>query len=237
MEQPKLLLDYQKLDIKIGKIESEVKKSALYKKVVKVRRYLLDSQKLIQKHEADITEINQGLKVLLSQYNDSNETIEELSEAIENVEVESSIKEAQMLLRNAKHEKANLAKIEREIIKSQKSITSIEESLAKIAHNVPKYKTEFDQLKTEYDAELKEVNKKTAPIKKELKELAKGLDGDTLKKYKATKKSHAIAIVGLDGKRCMGCNMELSSGMAKQVANSDKLMECENCGRLLYSKK
>lgn len=237
MEQPKLLLDYQKLDIKIGKIEAEVKKSALYKKVVKVRKYLLDSQKLIQKHEADITEINQGLKILLTQYNDCSETVEELSEAIENVDVESSIKEAQMLLRNAKQEKANLAKIEREILKSQKRITSIEDSLSKIAHNVPKYKTEFEQLKEKYDAELKEVNQKTAPLKKELKALAKDLDADNLKRYKAAKKSHPIAVVLLDGKRCMGCNMELPSGMAKQIANSDKLMECENCGRLLYSKK
>ena len=236
MEQLKALLDYQKLDIKIGKMESEIKKSALYKKVVKVRKYLLDSQKLMQKHEVDIAELSQGLKVLLTQYNNSNETIEELTEAITNVDVESSIKEAQMLLRKAKQEKANLAKIEREILKSQKRITTIEESLTKIAHNVPKYKSEFEQLKEKYDAELKEVNKATAPLKKELKEFAKAIDAETIKKYKVVKKSHAIAVVRLDGKRCMGCNMELPSGMAKQIAASDELQECENCGRLLYTK-
>lgn len=231
------LLDYQKLDIKIGKIESEVKKSALYKKVVKVRKYLLDSQKLMQKHEVGVAEINKGLKILLAQYNESSETVDELSEAIENVDVESSIKEAQMLLRNAKQEKANLAKIEREILKSQKQITTIEESLQKIAHNVPAYKAEFEQLKEKYDEELKEVNKEVAPFKKELKKLEKNIDKDTLKRYKAVKKSHPIAVVMLDGKRCMGCNMELPSGMAKQITASDELTECENCGRLLYAKQ
>ena len=237
MEQLNLLLDYQKLDIKIGKIESEVKQSDLYKKVVKVRKYLLDSQKLMQKHETDIVSINQSLKVLLSHYNESSETIEELTEAISNVNIESSIKEAQMLLRNAKQEKANLAKIEKESIKSQKKITEIEESLQKIAHNVPAYKAEFEQLKEKYDAELVEVNKKTAPLKDELKELSKNIDKDILKRYKTVKKSHTLAVVMLDGKRCMGCNMELSSGMVKQVAVSDTLLECENCGRLLYVKE
>lgn len=235
MEQLKALLDYQKLDIKIGKIESEVKKSALYKKLVKVRKYLLDSQKLMQKHELDIAELNQGIKTLLSQYNEANETVEELTEAISNVDVESSIKEAQMLLRKAKQEKSNLSKIEREILKNQKQITAIEESLQKIAHNVPTYKTEFEQLKSKYDDKIKEVNEETGPLKKELKELAKGIDADTLKRYKTVKKSHPIAVVRLDGKRCMGCNMELPSGMAKQIAHSDTLMECENCGRLLYT--
>ncbi len=237
MKQLDVLLDYQKLDIKISKIELDVKQSVLYKKVVKVRKYLLDSQKLMQKHETDIVEISKTMKTLLTQYNESNETIEELTEAIENASVESSIKEAQMLLRKAKQEKANLAKIEREILKDQKTITTIEESLHKIAHNVPTYKTEFEQLKAKYDEEIKEVNQKTAPLKKELKELAKDIDADTLKRYKTAKKSHAIAVVMLDGKRCMGCNMELSSGMVKQVAQSETLMECENCGRLLYIKK
>lgn len=131
MEQLNALLDYQKLDIEIGKIESEVKQSALYKKLVKVRKYLLDSQKLMQKHELDIAEINQEIKSLLLQYNEANETVEELTEAISNVDAESSIKEAQMLLRKAKQEKANLSKIERDILKHQKDITDIEESLRK----------------------------------------------------------------------------------------------------------
>ncbi|MEX1377616.1 MAG: C4-type zinc ribbon domain-containing protein [Eubacteriales bacterium] len=234
MKQLNVLLDYQKLDIKIGKIENEVKESPLYKKVMKVRKYLLDSQKLMKKHEEDIDEINEGLKSLLSQYNECNETIEEISKALESVSVESSIKEAQMLLRNANQEKAKLVKIEKEIIKDQARITKIEESLQKIVHNVPTYKAEFDQLKEKYDAELLEVNKTAAPLKEELKELSKNIEKDLLKKYKTAKKSHPIAVVKLDGKRCMGCNMELSSKMAKEVSTSDTLMECENCGRLLY---
>jgi len=236
MEQLKLLLDYQQLDIKIGKIESEVKKSALYKKVVKVRKYLLDSQKLMQKHESEVVGINEGLKSLVSQYNEANETVEELNEAISNVNSETSIKEVQMLLRKAKQEQTNLAKIEREILKNQTTMSTIEESLLKIAHNVPAYKAEFEQLKAKYDEELLKINEETEPLKDEQKKLAKKIDKETLKKYKTAKKSHAIAVVMLDGKRCMGCNMELSSKMAKEVATSDTLTECENCGRLLYTK-
>ena len=235
MEQLNVLLDYQKLDIKIGKIENDVKESPLYKKVMKVRKYLLDSQKLMKKHEEEIDEINEELKVLLTQYNECNENIDEISKALETVNIETSIKEAQMLLRNANQEKNNLVKIEKEILKSQTRITKIEESLQKIVHNVPTYKAEFEQLKEKYDAELLEVNKQVSPLQDELKELAKKIDKELLKKYKTAKKSHAIAVVKLDGKRCMGCNMELSSKMAKEVTVSDTLMECENCGRLLYT--
>ena len=237
MEQLKLLLDYQQLDIKISKIELEVKQSALYKKVVKVRKYLIDSQKLMQKHESEVMGINEGLKSLLSQYNEANETVEELTEAIANVNSETSIKEVQMLLRKAKQEQVNLAKIDREILKNQTTLSTIDDSLQKIAHNVPTYKAEFDQLKAKYDEEISKINDETEPLKEELKELAKKIDKETLKKYKTAKKSHAIAVVMLDGKRCMGCNMELSSKMAKEVTTSDTLLECENCGRLLYTKE
>ncbi len=73
-------------------------------------------------------------------------------------------------------------------------------------------------------------------MKAELKKISSNIDADALKRYKSVKKSHPIAVVRLDGKRCLGCNMELPASIAKQVAQSDKLMACENCGRLLYVK-
>lgn len=237
MKQPELLLQYQKIDIKIGKIEGKLKKSAVRSKLMKVRNYLLESQKKMQQYETDAAEIAAFLKNALQLYNAIADTIHEIDTAIENVDASSSIKEAQMLIRKAKQEKGKLDRQEKEIHQIQRKLQQIEESIHKIATNAPRYKTEYNQLKEKYDEELKVISTECTPLKKDLKALEDQIDPNMMKRYNNVKKSHPIAVVRLEGTRCMGCNMEVSSGMARKVVNSDKLVECENCGRLLYTRQ
>lgn len=234
MKQPELLLQYQKLDIKVSKIERKLMKSALRSNLMKVRNYLLDSQKQMQDHENEIGEINTHLRDALKRYNAIEDSINEIDSAIENLSVDSSIKEAQMLIRKAKEKITLLERQEKDVNSLQKQIVHIEENIHKIATNVPRYKGEYSQLKTRYDQEHKNIAQECTPMKKEMKELVTKLDPSMLKRYKAVHKSHSIAVVRLNGTRCMGCNMELPSVMARKAAASETLFECENCGRLLY---
>ena len=47
----------------------------------------------------------------------------------------------------------------------------------------------------------------------------------------------ANPIVPLSGNRCNGCNMEIPSASAKRIREDGVILECENCGRLLYAPK
>ena len=46
---------------------------------------------------------------------------------------------------------------------------------------------------------------------------------------------HAVPIAPVVHSKCGGCNMSLPMVMLKRIATTDGIVECENCGRILYS--
>jgi predicted nucleic acid-binding Zn-ribbon protein len=39
----------------------------------------------------------------------------------------------------------------------------------------------------------------------------------------------------VENKQCGGCNMSLPMVVIKRVQGSDSIVECDNCGRILYA--
>ena len=227
---------YQKKALQVKKIENKFKQSQLRKKLMSTRKYLVDSQELMKKHEAETSDINLRFDGLSKKINEAISVLDEIDVAMENVVEDESMAEIKMLQKNAKAQDANIKNHERDIKKFEKRLHKIDDDLDKIAANVPRAKKEYTQLKKLYDAELAKVNEETLPIKKEMKKFEKSIDKTLIKKYNQIAKSHPIVLVEMKGRMCMGCNMELPASFAKRIAESEMPMECENCGRLLYVK-
>jgi predicted nucleic acid-binding Zn-ribbon protein len=45
---------------------------------------------------------------------------------------------------------------------------------------------------------------------------------------------HVVPIAKIVNSKCGGCNMSLPMVMLKKIATTDGIVECENCGRILY---
>ncbi len=234
MEQLSTLLEYQKVDMKVTKVEAKLKKSAVRQKLMRSRKYLMDSQKLLQRYDSDAGELQVGLNTIVSKYEASADTLNEIKLAIENVNEQSAIKEAEMLRRKAKEQQALLNRQEKESQLVIKKLEKMEENIKKMASNIPKIKKDYAELKKVYDEELAKVNDETAPLKKEMKDLEKQIDKKLVSRFKRIKKSHPMPVAKVKNGKCLGCNMELSSVMARKVTESNELLECENCGRMLY---
>jgi len=230
------LMAYQKKALQVKKIETKFMKSQLRQKLMRTRKYLVDSQELMKKYETEATDLVNRLEGLKSKTNDSVGVLDEIDIAIENVVEDDSIKEIKMLEKNAKAQEGKIKNCEKEISKYLTRLQKMNSDLDKMATNVPRLKKEYTQLKKLYDAELAKVNEETLPLKKELKILEKEIDEKLVKKYTQIAKSHPVVLVELKGRMCMGCNMELPATFAKKLAASDVPTECENCGRLLYMK-
>ena len=109
--------------------------------------------------------------------------------------------------------------------------------LKTIISRVNKARKEFAELKEAYAKELEAGSPEAAKLRASLEESAKGIDPKLLERYNRIKrnKKDPVAFV-LDGK-CAGCNMQLPSGDLISFAHSDRIFECENCGRLLFIKQ
>ena len=231
------LLAYQKKALQVKKIEGKFMKSQLRAKLMRARKYLVDSQELMKKYEAEASDLVARLENIKKKMAESVAVLDEIDIAIQNVESDDSLKEIQMLERNAKAQESNIKNYEKELANYISHLSRINEDLDKMAANVPRMKAEYTSLKEQYDKELAEVNEETLPFKQELKTLEREIDEKLVKKYNQIAKSHPVVLVEMRGRICMGCNMELPATFAKKLAESDVPIECENCGRLLYIKE
>ncbi len=230
------LLTYQKKALQVKKIESKFMKSQLRQKLMRARKYLVDSQELMKKYDGEAADLIKRLEGLKKKIADSVAVLDEIDIAIKNVVEDDSLAEVKMLEKNAKLQETNIKNYEKEIHKYISHLNKVNDDLEKMATNVPRIKSEYTGLKKVYDEELAKVNEETLPFKKELKTLEAEIDPILIKKFNQISKSHPVVVVEMRGRMCMGCNMELPATFAKKIAESETPMECENCGRLLYVK-
>ena len=66
-------------------------------------------------------------------------------------------------------------------------------------------------------------------------EAAKAVDAELLARYKRIKGRYAVPMAKVENNQCSGCNMSLPTSTVKRVATGEGIVECENCGRILYA--
>ena len=93
---------------------------------------------------------------------------------------------------------------------------------------------EYTRLKAGYDKEFEKQTARLEELKQERADAAQGIDEAYMERYKAIRSQRFPVLASLRNDQCSGCNMSLPSAVAKQLQGSDEIVECENCGRILY---
>ena len=71
----------------------------------------------------------------------------------------------------------------------------------------------------------------------EADKLKEGIDPALLKRYTAIRSNYTNPIATVENNQCSGCRMSLPTSIVKKVESGTGLVECENCGRILYNKQ
>ena len=226
----KELLQYQDIDLKIKRIESEISTSESRKKATEMQNLLRSLQEKLQSLEQKAAEINAKYKKLDTTIADAGKKIEQLHAKSEKAKAgqTAEIEEVCNQIKNA------LGSLDKEILNLTKSADVVSKEIESVMKNAKTaksnlifYKGEYDKLRASKEGELKELKSKLA-------EQEKKVDAKLLAKYiaKATGKNTKI-VVPLENGRCGGCKMEIASSAISKL-QKDKIMECENCGRIIY---
>jgi len=99
-----------------------------------------------------------------------------------------------------------------------------------------KAKKEYDAVKAVCEQELKDSQPELEAATADAKRLRAGIDPTLLKRYDAIRSRHPQPMACVEQNQCSGCRMSLPTSIVKNVAAGDGIVECENCGRILYSK-
>ena len=233
-QQIQLLWEYQQIDLQMANVERRLRGSPTRKKLMQARDYIVDSQNLMKKMEADAGELRITYDSVKQRYEALMDDLDGLVAYIADSDQNTSMQELERMRKDANDIQANLGKQERDLMSIIERIGKIEANVNKIAANVPKARKDYTELKEVYDKEAAQNAEEKAPFKQKLDALESRINPRLLQRYTNIKKTRANPLAPVRNNRCSGCNMELPSVALKQVVESGALLECENCGRLLF---
>lgn len=228
------ILDYQRKEKELIDLEKSLSQSDERRKLVKARAFLQDVDKNIKDMDDKAAALNANFDAL-------RDKIEKLA---------SELEEYNALL-NKSADEAEINYFVKKVAKLDEELSSAENDASKIISDVKalliafddykkKVKTakeEFESYKKKYDDLKKSHQKDFDRIRGELIAIEKTVpssDKEVFELYKKVREKKIYpAIVAVNGESCGGCRMELSMNMMSKLKEKH-VIECEECGRIIY---
>ena len=227
------LWKFMQVDMEADGFESRMRQSPNRQKLVKARDFLKDQQANMKKLENDVAVMQDRLEAVEDEAERLEKVLEGLTETYESnppANAEDAQKQAEAvakLLDTLQHYEAELTKM-------RKDADTKDRQQKEIRVRAAKTKMEFDQLKLEYDKEFKADTAKLQEMRAHTEQEAKNVDPALLAKYRSIKQHCTPPMAKLVNGQCSGCFMSLPSATLLDIRNGDRIVECDNCGRILY---
>jgi len=131
--------------------------------------------------------------------------------------------------------------LEEEIQKIEDRELELMESTETLKPQIAEADEALKATKTLVARQINDLEGKTAAIGEQIKkleaeraELATAVDEDLLDSYERLFASRGEAIVALEHDVCTGCHMKVTASTAQRTKSRREVVNCEQCGRLLY---
>lgn len=228
------LLDYQKLDTEMFKIERQLRENKNRLTAGQMHESMKNAQsrsvKLEEKAGSLLVEIDKVKKQFKVQENKMEEFIQKDLSKMTKEEVEHL-----SVLKNKLAQ--NLQILEKNLTTLAESVNAVLADFNKTIKTFNSAKEQYAKSKNAYDADVKEVEGQKAEIEKKLKEIAKNIEPNLMESYLKRRKENVFpVIVPLKGNSCGGCHVEMPYVSLTKL-NDEGLLICEHCRRIIYKPK
>jgi uncharacterized protein len=143
--------------------------------------------------------------------------------------------EFQALTNEIKRFEADIEKIEDHEIELMEEAEKVKASVAAAEKEYAQIKAHTERQIGEIATKLKAIETQLAELEAERVKLVEGIDEDLLYQYnKLFVNKGGLAVVALEHETCMGCHMKLTTQTAVRVKGNKEILNCEQCGRILY---
>ena len=227
------LWQFMQVDMEADGFETKMRQSANRQKLIKQRDFLKDQQANMKKLENDVAVMQDRLEAVQDEAARLEKVLAGLSEEFAN-NPPTNVEEAQKQAENVQKLLDTLTRYEQELQKMRKEADVKDRQQKEIRVRAAKTKQEFDQLKLAYDKEFKEDTAKLQQMRARTEQESRKVDAALLEKYRNIKQHCTPPMAKLVNGQCSGCFMSLPSATLLDIRNGSRIVECDNCGRILY---
>lgn len=237
MRKMEALWAYQEAEVAKNTVENEIRTTPARLQLNKLHKQLKNQQAVIAKLSEDIEAYEQQLTKLTDQVGKLEARLQ-----MESSELATMKQDDESTAEEMTELKGDIERLNREVsqgVREAKSllgdIEKASEEYQNTARSASKAKKEYDTLRVQCEEERVARQGELDQHDKNLERLSKTVDPTLLERYQQVKLHHAVPIAKIVNSKCGGCNMSLPMVMLKKIATTDGIVECENCGRILYS--
>ena len=231
------LLSYHEAEMKLTALEKEIVTSPARVRLNKLRGILTEQQKLLSNIQKQVDAKNKSFEELAAM-------ADEFEHAFE---LEKS--DLDLMMEDEECTAAEMSEARRSLEALLSKITAVRKELydtiawldraaaeAKAIYSMgAKANKEYNLIYKQCEDEFEKAKPDIEAAKAEADTREKGVAPELVKRYKTIRKKHAVPLAKLEGERCGGCNMSLPTTVVRSVVSGTEIVECENCGRILYS--
>ena len=230
------LLKYDEAGIRLDTLEAKLKASEAHKKVVRLHGFLTEQQAQISSIQKQLDVRKASVEKLAVQFSELERQCELEKSEFEIMEQDEECTAAEMTESRKALEAllAKLATARRDLFDTLNYIEKATADYKTTYAKAGKAKKEYDAARTEYDAEAASATPELDGLRLELEKLKAGVEPALLKRYATVKSHHSTPMAKVADNKCSGCNMSLPTAVVKRVSSGTDIVECENCGRILY---
>ena len=218
-------LDVQARDLRRRKEEREGVIAALQEEIREEEKAAAEERARVLKERSKIKEID-------LQIDDKKGKIAKYEQQL--VQIKNN-KEYQALLHEIEGLKADIRMLEDKDLEvmeeEEKEAQRLEEEKLKIR----KSQERLDSAEAAAREEFRRIEAELAAVAESRKGVEAILDGDLHNKYdRIFRNKPRLAVVAVVKGSCQGCNMQLTPQILNDLQKDERILYCENCGRLIY---
>lgn len=238
MDKLALLYEYQQADARLEAYEKQLKNTPTRKQLIKLQNYLRKQQVVLREMENKSLVEQNALLEIDAQYDRMTELLSMKHKDIGQYEEMELDEMDYNVVKDLVHEYEttyeNIIKQKRRAVNVQTKAEETSARLKTILTHVSQARKDFGELKKRHEEELRAGAEELDSLRKAAEAAASKVDPALLERYNRIKQNRPMPVSLLKDGRCMGCNMELPSRDLAKLKKSDVIVECENCGRILY---
>ncbi len=226
----KELLEYQKVDGELRKIEQEIAASDERKKYLQAKKFMENASEKLEAADKRAQELKALAQKLTAGYSEIGKAIAEYSDLEEMIadggDVSFYKKNVQVLSDRLRALKGEVLKLVSDIEGAVEEYQKLKKQTITMQKQYREYNEKFKEIKNARAEEVREISER-------LEKLGKGIPENILAKYKQKRKERIFPVVApLTNGRCI-CGMDFA--IAQQGALSGgNVIECEHCHRFIY---
>ncbi len=229
----KNLLKIQEFDKRVANLEEELERIA--QKEEKILEVISIKQEQLNNAKEEKEEIEKDKAFKEELLKDVEENLKKLE-----VKLNAATTEKQMQAVNIE---IDVAKTNKNVL--EEKIISLEESLQEKLKDIKELEDRYSQLqktladhKVKFDKRREEIHQEISEIKAQKEELLGDIKPELLKKYERLNRwTKGTSIVPVRQEACYGCFMKLTPQILTTLEETEEIVYCPNCGRMLYKEE